>query len=238
MFESVRPERVPDHLRWKFECVEVGKKVYGWVAGPVVGVEGHGTPSFKPCRALLTKGAVACPWCALPYPVRYQGYMPIIDKHGGKKVYAINLDNTARVDAMRHLQPVKLHKGPHKNSSLEVFTEEWTTIQPTGNNVTNRPADIKEWLLTVLWKAEGLAQWFEEHKPEHTKTEIIETVPMPAPEVVDTKTAREKLKDMMEARGFKKSALFFESKAESEAAAAVPPPPPPPPPKPRRKVVE
>ena len=95
-----RPDRTPEHLKWTRVKIECGKSLKGWLAGPVFGCEGHGTPAFKPCHSLFTAGRQSCPWCAIPQfrTVKYQGYLPMYDERQMHR----RLRQSGRDHAMRY----------------------------------------------------------------------------------------------------------------------------------------
>lgn len=214
---NARPERVPEHLKWTRVGIECGKSIKGWLAGPVFGAEGHGTPSFKPCHSLFTRGARTCPWCAIPAlsGIRYQGYLPMYDERLKRTVVCVNLDVTAQCDALALLAPIEVAKGKYPTSPLYLKSGgPWSTIKPSGSHVRSTPQDLVPWLVGVLWKAEQLQGYGDLAAPAPAQ----EPAPAPTPDVpteAPEPTAK-KLHDMLVERGWKKSALFFGSGKEPE----------------------
>ena len=208
---NARPDRTPENLKWTRIAIEPKKSIKGWLAGPVFGCEGHGTPSFKPCHTLFTGGARQCPWCAIPKfaTVKYQGYLPMYDERLKRTVVCVNLDVTVLGDAMPLLHPIEICKGAFKTSPLWFKSgEPWTTLKPSGPHVRTTPQDLVPWLTQVLWRAEGLQDYGSATQPQTT---VVEQTPPVAPETAaDTPTtAREALAEQMKKRGWNKSALFF-----------------------------
>lgn len=208
---NARPDRTPDYLRWTRVGIECGKTIKGWIAGPVFGCEGHGTPSFKPCHALFTAGQKACPWCAIPAlkTVRYQGYLPMYDERLKRTVVCVNIDVTTQCDALSLLAPIEVGKGKGITSPLFLKSGgPWTTLKPSGATVRSTPQDLVPWLVQVLWKAEQLQEYGSVSQtpsgpPMEDSAKEID-VPTESKEDVT-----KKLHDLMVDRGFKKAALFF-----------------------------
>ncbi len=208
---NARPDRVPENLKWTRVPIEPGKSIKGWLAGRVFGCEGHGTPAFKPCHALFTRGARACPWCAIPKfgTVKYQGYLPMYDERLKRVVVCVNLDTTTVADSMPLLKPIELVKGKFKTSPLFFRGgEPWTTIKPSGPTVRSTSQDLVPWLTQVLWRAEGLQEYAGDEQPADATPApilpVVEEQPAEAPGA-----ARDKLAEGLRKRGFHKSALFF-----------------------------
>lgn len=191
---NVRPDRTPDHLKWSREAVECGKSLKGWIAGPVFGCEGHPTPAFKPCHALFTRGARTCPWCAIPKlaAIRYQGYLPLYSDQLKRIVVCVNLDTTVQCDALTLLTPITVRKGKHKTSPLTVEVG-WTTLTPSGRSVRTTPQDVVPWLVSVLWKAEGL-QEYANHQPHQAS-------PLASPPSTGMTPSPERAVEALEQRG-------------------------------------
>ena len=205
-----RPDRVPDHLRWTRVSIECGKSLKGWIAGPVFGIEGHATPSVKPCHTLFTAGARQCPWCLIPAlrALKYQGYLPMYDERLKKTVVCVNLDVTTQCDALSLLAPIEVGKGKYPTSPLFLKTgRAWTELKPSGATVRSTPQDIVPWLVNVLWKAEGL-QEYGDKVPALAPMAAEPATPVEDPDGL-TESARAALKRKMEERGWSKSALFF-----------------------------
>lgn len=208
---NARPDRTPEHLKWTRVAIECGKSIKGWLAGPVFGCEGHGTPAFKPCHSLFTRGQKTCPWCAIPSfaTVKYQGYLPMYDDRLKRTVVCVNLDVTATCDGLPNLHPIELKKGKFITSPVFLKTgEPWTSLKPSGPTVRASPQDLVPWLTQVLWRAEQLQAYAGETVPPPAAPV---PPPTPAAELVveEPETAREQLRAKLAERGFKKSALFF-----------------------------
>jgi hypothetical protein len=212
---NARPDRVPEHLKWTRVSVECKKTIKGWIAGPVFGCEGHGTPAFKPCHALFTGGARECPWCRIPKlaAVKYQGYLPMYDDRLKRTVLCVNLDVTAQCDTLALLSPIEVGKGQYSTSPLFLKGgTPWTELKPSGPRIRTTPQDLVPWLVNVLWKAEGLQEYGDVVARPET---VVETPVPPSPVVTEKdKSAREALHKKMMERGFKKSALFFAAEEE------------------------
>lgn len=208
---NARPDRTPENLKWVRVPIECKKGIKGWLAGPVFGCEGHGTPAFKPCHSLFTGGARQCPWCAIPKfgTIKYQGYLPMYDERLKRTVVCVNLDVTAQADALPLLHPVELVKGPYKTSPIILRSgEPWTTLRPSGAHVRSAPQDLVPWLTQVLWRAEGLQDYSGDQQPQPPVVEPVVEAVEPVAEV-QQESARETLHKKFKERGWKKSSLFF-----------------------------
>jgi hypothetical protein len=218
---NARPDRVPENLKWTRVKIECKKSIKGWLAGQVFGVEGHGTPSFKPCHQLFSSGSRACPWCAIPKfaTVKYQGYLPMYDERLKRTVICVNLDVTALTDKMQLLAPIELVKGPYPTSPIWLKGgEPWTSIKPSGPGIRSTPQDLVPWLTSVLWRAEGLQEFAGDAQPGVQAQ--VEVQPVVEPAEPPKESAREALRRGLKKRGFNKSALFF----GDDPNEAVPPP--------------
>src|SRR5436853_5837746 len=91
MFENAPLEVTPPHLAWRTVQIPAGDNLVGWLAGPIITVKVHWKhKSSKPCRELLTKGAVKCYCSTEPQSLRTIGYVPVFTPDKEKCVVIVS----------------------------------------------------------------------------------------------------------------------------------------------------
>jgi hypothetical protein len=167
------PNDVPRDLAWRVEKLLPGEQLFGYVAGPVVGVWTHWTGSSKPCRYRTTRGVLACPLCD-GLGVIWRGYVPVLGVRPASRAVVI-LSKTSYEDCRKDLRvktAVRIWRpaGVNKAVKVERFLQETVPLIETTNIRLQPVADINRYLLRKLWKDEILAAWYEaqqaRYKPE------------------------------------------------------------------------
>lgn len=159
MFESIDPVQRAPHLRWSFVKLAPGSTFSAWVAGPIVGNEGHRVGTHKPCRSILTEGKLPCPYCADQMERRFLGYLPLFDINLQQIVVGIGKDYFALAKKIPIHAPVRVKKGRSPTAPIIVEQHAWTELGPFPSGRGKAAQDIRPWLFK-LWKDAPLAMHF------------------------------------------------------------------------------
>lgn len=186
MLHSRKPRKVAAHLRWSFVKMEPGSSFPAWIAGPMIGVDGHWDFSHKPCLKSLTDGKLPCKYCQAEMKLRWMGYLPLYDAHLRQIVVGIGPDMEPSVSRLECHATVRVKKGRRPKDPIIIEHQAWTGLSAFASGRQAEPQNLWEWLLQ-LW-----------NKPE-LKTFLVETPPLtpidPAhPPVDEAKPKGRKLK--------------------------------------------
>ena len=160
MFESHEPAFVPPHLRWKYTKLLPGTNLSGWLAGPFVGVIGHWVNGTKPCRLVMTKGALQCVCETSPFAERWVGHVPLLDRSYRQVVIGIGPDAREILKTIPVGASIKASKGKAGTAPTMIHPDDIGF--PCERIDLDKPSDIREWLLT-LWGDTDLAQWIKDN---------------------------------------------------------------------------
>lgn len=162
MFASRETPITPLHLCWDYLSPAPGGSFDGWVAGPLVWVDGHWLGAHKPCTEILTSGKVKCNLCLTQVKQRSMGYLPLFDKHLRQIVVGIGPRMKQSILQLNHLDPVRVRKGRVKNDPIIVELSRWTSTKPPVKSCQAVPQDLEPWCVQ-LWKNADLKAWYEEN---------------------------------------------------------------------------
>lgn len=143
--------------QWTTRTLKEGERETGVLVGPIRRIACHWDEDLecsKPCRDVLTKGAVPC-YCAKTHQrTTVRVYVPILDKKGEQLVMLISATSYKRIAALPH-------------ATVLVFNRVGVNISRTYANYGNpfefeqsilrraqqlAPQDISDYLVYVLWQ--------------------------------------------------------------------------------------
>jgi len=183
---SQEPKQKSQVPYWHSDRVPKGTSFKGWIAGPLVGINGHNIGVTKPCYAAFTNDEMKCPWCEA-FGVVWHGYQPIYNMSGDAVVVGVKRDSKERLEAMDTHTPVKVSRGTEYHSAVQVVAHAWTTSKPDNRPDRKEAADISMWLFQ-LWKLPDLLAWHQ----EQDRIEAEAAKPRPKPVMVTEEEAMER----------------------------------------------
>ncbi len=153
---------LPDALKWETVPLGPDESLEGWIAGPVQVIQTHWDQSrgcSRPCRAFMSRGAIACPCEESPLRMRVIGYQPIIDKYNKKFVVILSALVAHEAAKLAHGEAVKFTRPKIANRPVRVVRMgEDAIASAMGRKIRERkPADIGEYLLH-LWQDRVLTE--------------------------------------------------------------------------------
>lgn len=131
-----------------------GGTINGWIAGPFIGVDGHMYPPFKPCYGVLTKDTVECPHCKVRGYPEWQGFLPIYNERGKPTVLVFGENLLDQVAQFKLHDAITASRGKDKFDGRGIAPWKGQTWYRATLPARQRAADIRQWLIFVLWKKE------------------------------------------------------------------------------------
>jgi hypothetical protein len=165
MFESEPIKLLAPHLCWTTTSCSKGERVRGWVAGPMVVVSCHFLKggASKPCRALMTKGAVGCYCADTPTATRQLGYLPIITPARERVVILMCATTARKASLLARTEAVEFARAKTARAMVHfnrLVPGELGESSPVFTQLKRQVHDIKEYLWRVLWQDAVLFQHF------------------------------------------------------------------------------
>lgn len=164
MFPSEEFDLREPELQWFTRAPKTGQPERGWVSGPLVLVTCHHTAAGgdKPCRSIITRGAVKCACEDAPVSARQKGYLPLRKPDGGKVVILMCATTAKRAVLLARGTPVEFWRAPGKTQPLnvKVLLPEELGLHASANKARQSPDDIRPYLIHVLWQDPVLCRHF------------------------------------------------------------------------------
>lgn len=157
---STQPQEGPGQPveRWVYLPVPLGGTEMGFLAGPVLGIYCHTVGKrSKPCRALVSDGALSCPLCGKVERV-WRGYVPIYDRDLTNRFVVIPREYFETVSLIERFSQVKLYRGKPATSPVVIRAENWRTTPIPQNCARDRLPDLVPTLLR-MWRDDELSRW-------------------------------------------------------------------------------
>lgn len=162
MFKSIPPRKGSKQPYWDRVKLEPGKSVCGWCAGPVVWAPTHWEDRSTGCRKEMTGGHLPCQYCAAGFEVRWRGWMPFYDQHGGRMVAVFGDTFQRQADEVGHGDALKVIKTIRQGCPIRVERFAWTTDKCPMLYECPNPVDASELMLRA-WKDQALTDWLAAH---------------------------------------------------------------------------
>jgi len=169
MFTSKRPGHRRGVEGWDYVRLEVGKRWYGYRAGPTVGIYTHHDHGTRACRSDLTGGALKCPYCELAegreadqWAKVWRGYVPLWDEGGIRHVIIIGERYFDLSEEVSHLAPCVVTKVAGRGSPLRIDPRPADRGKPRLSPGDEKPQDLTAWMLRI-WKDAELEAWVRAH---------------------------------------------------------------------------
>lgn len=168
MAKSKPPGQVMGHERvrkWDYERVSCGTRHNGFLAGAPWGAYVHFVNRLsRPCRSLLTDGALQCEHCAAQLVPEWRGYVPWYDSTYDERFSIITSDHYESVCEIDHLAHIVLSRGNNPKLPCVIRAEPWrTTPIPRTPKRVDR-VSLSDFLIFVLWGDKELADWEREQQ--------------------------------------------------------------------------
>lgn len=151
----------PQEISYEHVKIEPGKWWRGWLSGPVVTIHCHyDGKATRACRAEMTSGELACPWCANKVQPILKWYCPLWSEAGLRSV-ALAADRYREyTERLIVGEPVLVTKTLTKGCAIRVERSTWTKLAPPIPEADRGPQDLTPWLLRV-WEDAELREWCE-----------------------------------------------------------------------------
>ncbi len=202
--ESRKPGRHPRKETWSATSLKGGTELIGWVAGPMIGVYGHMFPPFKPCHKELIGEHAKCPHHEYRGDPTFQGVWPLYTDCGKRVVIMVSEDAYDLVQQFKLHDPVRVSRANHKFAALKFEANTRGTWYRATLPERQRPADIRQWMIFTMWKAE---HQLVNHYSAHPLATALPTIERGGP-TQDTaekppkfELKREVLKEVLEQNG-------------------------------------
>lgn len=160
--ESQEPRKGQRLTCWSFDRMKRGSMFRGWIAGPLLGVNGHRSGQHKPCYSVMTDGKLDCPYCAKGTVEDFLAYVPLYHESGKPTCVGIRRHSLALVQQIPIFDAVHVSREDDEFAPVLVQQKKWDGPYLSGKKEREQPANIKRWLLR-FWGLEDLAAWCEEH---------------------------------------------------------------------------
>lgn len=174
MFRNQKSKGKNDFLAWTIEKPRPGKFTEGWICGPMVGVNCHFNDGSKPCRREFSCGELPCGRCTDGERLKWQGYVPYLDRSGRRLVCLIGVSMEEFVASIPYGSPVRFHKGEIEKSPIVVTVKDWAGFPCPYLGKLQVPHSIHRWLFN-LWKDQELEKWFFA-QPELDESQLVKMV--------------------------------------------------------------
>jgi hypothetical protein len=166
MFENAEIRLRAPGFRWVTVPVPRGTSLRGMIAGPVRIVDCHTSdgPS-KPCRRCITGGKCPCYCDEKPIPIRTYGYLPLVTRDLEEVVVILSKTTTLACKDWPFRSSVEIIAPAREKSRTRIRLAGYEDMPSAVNNHMHKrqPADIRPYLVDVLWHDEVLINWFNEH---------------------------------------------------------------------------
>lgn len=175
---------------WQTEKLKGGGRFEGWLAGEVQWLDCHFDGVQKrsvPCFKLLTGCPVPCLRCKTFPRVTLQGYVPLYDTGGIRRIVIVKEDTVDIVMSIRVFDAVLVSRGSEWHDPVIVKPMKGKERYSAHVDWRKNAADITQALLT-MWKEPDLTEWWDS-RPDRTAKEAIEAA-TEAQRVADKEAAK------------------------------------------------
>lgn len=146
--------------------------ISGFLAGQPTWVPCHWTGKSRPCRRLLTCGALPCHDCRPNEEPIWRGYTPFYSSEYVRLFALITLDyREAVAEIPRHAQ-IKLSRGPNPRDPLVIVPSLWRPSPLPESADRDYDVDLRSFLLT-LWKDSELREWSIANQEREARVAIM-----------------------------------------------------------------
>jgi hypothetical protein len=125
MFEHRKPGSKVDHLVWSVTQPEPGGRLRGWICGEQFGCDTHHVNGTKPCKKVLTNGAMDCQWCATGIRVGYTSWVPWFDELGRKCISLVGREMEGYVSSLILGTAITISKRKAANAPVLITATDW-----------------------------------------------------------------------------------------------------------------
>lgn len=151
-----RPSEEDRIAGWTTVDVEAEDKLFGWIAGPIVGVDVHPNKRSKPCLKSYLGNKVPCAGCAVGMRVDWLGYQPIYRKTDGKPcIVCLHRDQFDTADNCPLHAPVQFGREIGVNCGIWLARLLAGAEYDTRSMVRSVAVDISDFLPTI-WSLRGV----------------------------------------------------------------------------------
>lgn len=144
--------------RWVYLPLKNGATANGFLAGPVVGVWCHWMGRSRPCRRLMSDGALSCAMCADAQEPDWRGYVPFYSAEYVRMFTVITADYLESVREIPLHAQIKMARGRNKHDPVVIRPDLWRTTPLPPAADRDAAADLVPFLLK-MWKDAELIEW-------------------------------------------------------------------------------
>jgi len=174
---------------WSYQKVDSGTSLTGFFAGQPTWVPCHWVGTSKPCRSVLTCGALPCLDCRPGKAVEWRGYLPFYDPSYLRKFILIPLNLRESVAEIPLHAQIKISRSKAKKSAAIVSASNWRVTPLPESKDRAHAVDLRAFLL-VVWKDAELSDWSWSHVSDGAPIALASASP-PGAEILRVAGGRE-----------------------------------------------
>lgn len=165
MSRSCKPGQNPGGKRkakWDYTPVPNGTSTVGFLAGPPCGVYVHHAGTSKPCRRILTKSALVCPYCESQFVPVWRGYTPFYSQDYFRLFVLIPEELDEAVSEIDLHTQIRISRPRASKASVIIRAENWRTLKLPVTADRLLPVDLFPFL-PAIWRDIELAKWLNDN---------------------------------------------------------------------------
>lgn len=186
--EDPTKDPLKDRQDWEYLAPDRGKTLDGYFAAPPLWITVHHEHGSRPCRRVVSKGALSCPMCACEAKSVKRGYVPWYSHDLVPSFYVSPEKYRLALSLFQPGDQVMLLRGKKVYDAVVMRAEVVRPLKlpaslPVGDQVNLLPSLLR------MWKDVQLERWHRETTPSDTPVSPTADAPEGVPEELARRAA-------------------------------------------------